>query len=137
MRREELARIGRTVHGTFGLFGAWYSVERRWANNESGVSCLPAGVYVCKPTVFHPGLDDGYPTFEITGVPQRSEIKIHVANWEHQLRGCIALGMAIHFLEHEGAPKLAVTSSKEAFKAFFHEFGKLEAWEIDIRDYAS
>lgn len=137
MERHELARIARTVHGTFGLFGAWYSVEKRWANNAPKISCIPAGLYVCKHTIFHPGREDGYPTFEITGVPDRSEIKFHVANWEHQLLGCVGLGMAIHFLEHEGAPKLAVTRSKEAFQAFWSQFKELETWQLDIRDYAS
>lgn len=137
MRREELARIGNTVHGFFGLFCDWYTVERNWLNNQPGVSCIPAAVYVCRPTIFHPGQENSYKTFEITNVPNRSEIKIHIANWSHQLEGCVGLGTAIQFLQYQGAPKLAVSSSKVAFNAFMEEFGDLEEWEIDIRDYTS
>jgi len=56
--------------------------------------------------------------WEIYGVPGRSETKFHVANYWHQLNGCIALGNNRRYID--GDAVLDVTSSRDTMKAF-HE----------------
>ena len=68
---------------------AFYTLERPWRNNKVDLSCIPTGRYTCKrynsPT--------HGPTFMVMGVPGRTLILFHVANFVHELKGCIALGL--------------------------------------------
>ena len=99
MRKVALTRIldnGVQTEGkiTFGD-KSWCTLELPFKNNESNVSCVPAGNYPCKWTrsgrlsVLH-GSD--FYTYEILNVPERSGIRIHSANSFFQLKGCISLG---------------------------------------------
>lgn len=120
MKVVTLTRLFTGTHGTFGRLSlngrAWWTVERQ----KDGLHpCIPAGVYPLAPTTFFggdgPGGKPDYPAYELT-VPGRSEIKLHVANWAHQLRGCIAPGLSV---EHFGDPSiLGVTASADAFRFF-------------------
>lgn len=101
--------------GTFSrvlLNGAPFcvAVERPWLNNASQVSCIPAGTYIAKPD-YSP--KRGHEVYELQGVPQRSEIQIHIANFAYQLHGCIALGREVAMIKdsHDGTMKKGVTSS--------------------------
>lgn len=64
-----------------------YTIELPWKNNEKKVSCIPEGKYF---------LQKRYSAkykhhLEIVGVPQRSMILVHPANYALQeLQGCIA-----------------------------------------------
>ena len=77
--------------GTFGKMmvdGAEiYTVERPWLNNLPSISCIPNGLYVCKPRRFFRG---GYDAIEVTNVPGRSHILFHRANAPYEVKGCIA-----------------------------------------------
>jgi hypothetical protein len=72
------------------------TLELPWKNNQSNVSCIPAGSYTCKYTrsnrMSKPGHDVF--TYEVLSVPDRAGIRIHSANFFSQLLGCIALGDA-------------------------------------------
>lgn len=65
------------------------TIERPWKNNAVGESCIPAGEYAVTWTR---SPKFGRSTYELHGVPNRSAIRIHPANWAVQLEGCIALG---------------------------------------------
>ena len=66
-----------------------YTIERPWLDNEAFVSCIPEGAYPLEWDA----------TGRIQNVPRlrdtqpRTQINIHVANWAHQLHGCIAPGL--------------------------------------------
>lgn len=72
-----------------------YTLELPWKDNAPQISCIPEGIYQVIPhnSLEHPN------TWEITGVPGRSEILIHNANFVSQLEGCIAVGSSIGMLE--------------------------------------
>lgn len=77
-----------TVEGTdFGC----KTIERPYIKNKNNISCIPKGTYLCKWTK-SPRL--GRNTYEVMNVPMRSGIRIHPANYAHELHGCIALGSA-------------------------------------------
>ena len=87
------------------------SLERGWRNNQSRVSCVPEGVYPLKleySSRFKKKL------WELYGVPNRSECKLHSANYWRQLNGCIALGNKHKDIDGDGDPD--VTSSRIAMK---------------------
>lgn len=98
-----------------------HTVEDDNLQNRRGVSCIPAGLYLLRRTMFY---RHGYEAFEVTGVPGRSRILIHVANTENDVEGCIGVGLRRGVLlvstdEDTGLPnaeKRAVVASREAFR---------------------
>lgn len=82
------ATLGRLV-----LDGAlFYTVERPWVGNEPFVSCIPEGIYQVEP-YSSPKYPD---VWEITDVPERTHILIHVANYSRDVQGCIGVGMGLN-----------------------------------------
>jgi len=79
------------------------TLELGWKDNQKGISCAPRGEY---PIVFEYSPKFNRKLWELKGVPQRSEIKIHVANYYRQLRGCIAVGSAFKDLNYDEYPDL-------------------------------
>jgi hypothetical protein len=104
-----------------------YTMEDDWLFNRRGVSSIPEGDYVLVRTIFLKHLIE---TFEVTGVPGRSRILIHVANTEEDVEGCIGVGFARGYLTvpDEDSPlipkprvrKRAVLDSKDAFRQFMY-----------------
>lgn len=94
------------------------AIELPARGNKTNVSCIPVGTYRC---VWHRSPKYGW-CYMVTGVPGRSLILIHAANWagdralgyRSDLRGCIALGMRSGRL----AGQLAVLASKQAVSKF-------------------
>lgn len=118
-----LERFAYTPMGTFGLLSVdggtpFRTVERSWARNLDGISCIPCGVYRLKLGMFYGGDGVGgkrdYPAYEILGVPERDLIKIHVANKATQVKGCVGLGMQLGVLDGVWA----VLNSQAAFDHF-------------------
>ena len=76
----------------------WWNGKRRLYTLEParrtpawpGHPCIPAGRYQIRLTN-SPHL--GYLCPELQNVPGRSEIRIHVANWPQQIKGCTAVGL--------------------------------------------
>lgn len=66
------------------------TLELPWFNNQQRISCIPAGVYICKKV--EASIAIPYPHISITQVPGRSGVCIHKANYVGQLKGCIAVG---------------------------------------------
>lgn len=90
MKDIVLRRVSSNTKGTFGVLmdnEAPFAVtlERPWLGNQSNVSCIPPGVYVCR-RVDSPKFGD---TFEVTGVPGRSHILFHKGNRVDDSHGCI------------------------------------------------
>ena len=147
MKRLHLERILASEHGTFGMLtvpgrsGAFtfFTLEEEWKDNEPGESCIPAGVYRVRKTIYY---RHGYPTYEITGVEGRSRILFHPGNTEEDTRGCVLLGLGLGVLtvkndEEDGGinKKLAVVKSRVAFGKFMSWMGGDEEAEIEVTWY--
>ncbi|MBK9270777.1 MAG: hypothetical protein IPM48_04200 [Saprospiraceae bacterium] len=65
------------------------TLELAWQRNQKNISCVPAGKYMMK---FEYSSKFKRKLWELKAVPNRTEIKFHVANFHHELNGCIAVG---------------------------------------------
>lgn len=86
-------RVGTSNKGTFGVLcnrqvPFALTLERPWKNNDKSVSCIPHGAYTCQ-RVDSPKFGD---TFEVEGVPGRSNILFHKGNTIDDTEGCILVG---------------------------------------------
>lgn len=123
MKQFDLKRVTYSTRGTFGvlvdsqtLFPIALTLEKPWRDNEREVSCIPGGLYLCK-------LQDNGEKISVFNVPNRDGIQIETFNYEHQSKGCIALGQA---LMRENGVVVGVSSSKEAFNILLDAVGKNE-----------
>lgn len=110
----QLIRVSQSAQGTFGVLlinGLPFCVtcEEPWKNNQKGVSCIPAGRYLCKK---HSG-----PRFkdvwQLMDVPGRSAVLIHNGNTTADTEGCILVGQ--NYSRFSGIP--GVGGSKLALEA--------------------
>jgi len=128
MKTVYLYRLESTDEGTFGVMVVdghwWYSLELPDRDNQPNVSRIPAGEYnVERRWSGHFRKE----TYWVRGVPERSYILIHGANfagdeelgWQSHLQGCITLGKRIgSFPNKYGKVQKAVLSSRQAITAF-------------------
>lgn len=108
-----------------GLSHPIYTVECPWRDNAAGESCIPEGVYRCRPRQYHKG---GYPAIEVTGVPDRSLILFHIANVASDIRGCIGPGLGLATVNGQWG----VAPSQPAFKALMAAWGGRE-FDLEVR----
>ena len=104
------------------------SLERGWNNNERMISCVPKGRYTIKLEWSN---RFGANLWELKNVPNRSECKLHSANYWNQLNGCIALGLSLRDINGDG--EVDATSSRRAMKDFSRAMGNALEAEIIIR----
>lgn len=133
MTLRHLDRVAYLPFGTWGVLTLGdgrrlWTAERPWLGNAREVSCIPDGSYRCVPSTFYRG---GYPAALITGVPGRSEIKIHAANIVAEVKGCIAVGLGLRSIRGE----LTLVESRAALAALLADVGAAE-WELEIRPTA-
>jgi len=101
------------------------TLELAFRGNKKNVSCIPAGVY--NYTVLKRSSKIKYPHIWITNVIFRDGIKIHVANYIRQLRGCIAVGGYFADINNDGV--LDIVDSRNTLKELIKvipERGKIE-----------
>jgi hypothetical protein len=138
-----LERFLSSNEGVFGTLTVGnlvlFTVEKQWRNNQSKVSCIPAGTYQLAP---HHSPHLNIDTYQIMGVPGRDEVLLHPANTEEDLLGCVGVGLnlgvlAIQADEESGRPvkKLAVVRAKPAFTQLIAALGgaKRTDLSVDIR----
>lgn len=118
--------IKRFCVGPMGTFGTMsvdgvtlYTVERPWLNNQPNISCIPDGLYTCKPRRFYRG---GYDAIEITNVIGRTHILMHIANLPERLKGCIGINSELGCLYGQWAGR----GSRDAFNYLMQKFGGRE-----------
>ena len=89
LSKDKDTALGCTL-GTLTLPNGWEcsTIERPWLNNKVNESSIPAGTYQVAPF----SGDKYKDVYQILDVPKRTYILFHVANWSHQLQGCIAVG---------------------------------------------
>jgi len=99
MKEVKLERQSYTPVGTFGVLWLgqqfWWTMEEPWRGNEVGKSCIPTGTYDLLPCIHNistPGTKDDYPAYEVSGVPGRNGIHIHIGNTIDDVSGCVVIG---------------------------------------------
>lgn len=129
----EITRISTDPEvGTFGV-AKWtherspfaLACENPWLDNAPFVSCIPSGLYACRPVV-SPSRGS---TYEICDVPGRTHVLFHKGNTHLNTEGCILLGESFDFLN--GIP--SVKSSKVAFDEFMKEALSLGDFSVNIQ----
>lgn len=109
------------------------SLELPWKENQNNISCIPAGVYICKWTKStRMSAEKGHDvfTYQIMDVPNRGGVRIHSANYFHQLRGCIALGNAAKDMDMDGCDD--ISHSGATVKAF-EKYMNYQDFELEIK----
>lgn len=137
-----IKRVASTKHGTFGVI-IWkdapfaLTLERPWANNQKGKSCIPAGEYAvlrCKasPDYGFKNSSKFGDTFQVMNVPGgRSYILFHKGNLDDDTRGCILLGEQYGFLR--GQP--AILASGPGFKEFLGIMATKNGFDLVITEH--
>lgn len=95
-----LPRTEESEHGTFGhlicLDKHWFTAELPWVNNQTNLSCIPTGIYLC---IYKP--EGKYKGYELQNVRDRTNIEMHPLNFVYDRRaenrksdakGCIGIG---------------------------------------------
>lgn len=131
MKNFKLPRVSHHTDGTFGVLldentPFCLTLERPWANNEVGRSCIPAGIYVCR-RIQSPKFGN---TFEVTNVPDRTAILFHKGNLMDDSHGCIILGEQYEPLNG----KNAVLSSGKAFDEFMSRLKGIDEFQLKIEE---
>lgn len=126
-----IIRYKEDEYGTKSLFllpefnANFHAIEKKWLNNQNRISCIPPNIYTA---VFEYSAKFKMKLWELKDVPNRAEVKIHIANKETQLEGCIAPGLK--------ANKTGVSDSTKALTQI-HKFlegrEKIKIKIIDIR----
>lgn len=138
-------KLSRMIYSQNGIFGGitgdsgflYMSLEHAYVVTDntvsppsvSFVSKIPAGIYKCVRGIHHLHSKDskGNPilipieTFEITGIPDFNGVSVtgclfHPANYNEELEGCVASGLAIE--NKLGGRGKMLTHSEAAFKQF-------------------
>ena len=125
-----LKRVAYTDQGTFGVLiedGTPFAVtlELPWRDNETNISCIPVGKYMCETYT----RNNGDLAWEVTNVPGRYAILFHIANTVDDLKGCI--GVAEEYGILHGVP--AVLSSGRGYKEFLHKMHTRRSFILDIQ----
>jgi hypothetical protein len=124
-----LVRVARNAEATYGVL-VWentafaVTLELPWRENKRGESCIPHGKYQCKK-VHSPKFGS---TYEVTGVPGRSEILFHKGNLSDDTHGCILIGE--QFNPVLGRP--GITASREGYAEFTQLTLHLEEFTLEI-----
>lgn len=97
------------------------------------VAKLPYGTFTCKrgQHQLHSGPIE---TFEVTGVPGHTGILIHPGNTEDASEGCILVGIGRTFDQAGGGLPVALTQSRDAFKAFLDLQAGVDEFELLVRN---
>ena len=128
MDRLRIVRRQSRDFGTFGnatfKTGVWSSLELPWRDNLPDRSCVQAGLFVAR---WRFSSKFGCDLYELEGVPGRSAVEIHIANfagdvdlgYQSDLEGCICLGRSEgDLLNHMDILQECVRESGPAFRQF-------------------
>lgn len=136
-----IKRVAMTLFAAYGVLigpdGVPFSLtlERPWLNNQSGVSCIPAGLYRalrCRRSPDY-GFKDSPKfgnTFQVTSVPGRGEILLHKGNLASDSHGCILIGEQFEPLN--GVPGIA--SSAKGYDELMAKLADVDEFELEIRE---
>ena len=129
----KIITLNRIISSDEGILGLLHingkpisvTVERPWKDNKAWESCIPVGLYPL--TRLDKSKSFNYPHYLLENVPNRTFIKIHVANYPSQLHGCIAVGSYFS----NGA--IAVSKSRTAMDHTMWTLDRHEKLALNIR----
>ena len=133
MYQMTLKRVASNPHRTFGVLldddGDPFAVtlEDPWNGNETDISCIRPGRYICRKR-HSPRHGD---TYEVTNVEGRTHILFHVGNTEENTKGCILVGEEFGYLG--GDP--AIINSGKGYREFMRKLFEHPTFLLNIRDY--
>jgi hypothetical protein len=114
-------KITRFCYGPEGTFSQatiggqeFFFCELPWNNNKAYESCIPEGTYGIKRDVS--GQHKG---FELTNVPSRSQIEVHVGNTIMHTEGCLLVGLGLGYVNGRWAvanSRAAIVDLRNALK---------------------
>ncbi|EHV9720265.1 DUF5675 family protein [Vibrio parahaemolyticus] len=133
---SNLKLVTKSIRG-IGTFGELFdgnervcvTVERDWDNNKKAISCIPAGSYQVrrhtspsKGDCFSLSNPNGGVT--VSGPSLRDNCLIHVANYPHEVIGCIGVGSV--FMDS----KWGVSNSRKTLDMLKEKYPK--GFELEI-----
>ena len=143
MQIAYLLRKPSTNEGTFGYVisqhGIWNSLELPDRANQTNISSIPKGEYMCKIR-FSPHFKRN--TFHLQNVEGRTYILMHSANFagdiqkgfQSHLNGCISLGKKTGAFKNKfGNKQKAILSSRKAVREF-NESMDNKSFKLIIKD---
>ena len=121
----ETCTVGTLHIQTTNLVWRCKTLELPWLDNKTGVSCIPAGKYVCRRLVSSKFGE----TFQVCDVPGRVGILFHAGNSAPKdTRGCVLLGVGCE-ISGNNAYLLA---SRAAMKTFMQMLEGVETFDLEI-----
>ena len=105
------------------------TLELPWRDNHEDTSCVPGGTYVAHRRPANE-TRHGYDVFELTGVPSRKHVQLHIGNLPHDSLGCILLGSNLGTVN--GQP--GITGSAAAFRRFMSRMDGINTFTLTITD---
>jgi len=124
-------RLVRNEPGSSGVFGTLYddnniflclTLERGYPLEPK----IPVGTYTCTR---YNSPHFGYEVFQLMNVPGHEKIEIHIANYQEELDGCIAIGKYIGARSNGGK---MLTSSKDTFQEFMRLQKNVDSFTLTI-----
>jgi len=111
------------------------TLERPWLNNKPFMSCIPPGEYEVR---WHKSPSKGE-CWKLHGVPNRSEILIHVGNSVDDTEGCILVGETHDYWgridETTGKSyNIPVVSQSRAALKRMSELLGVEPWKLKVEN---
>jgi hypothetical protein len=100
-----------------------FTVERPWLNNAPYISCIPAASYPVKWVTTETSGNRNGRGLGVENVPERTLIRIHVANTADEIQGCIGIG----FQRHDFKRGMGVSQSRPALSALMDKLEGMEA----------
>ncbi len=125
MKRLKLQRLTDTGDATFGMLvdgeanEIAITLEPPWRDNRENESCIPPGEYVARRRWSN---KHGCELFGIEGVPDRSNIEIHIGNYPRDTDGCVLVGRRSSVIDDERC----IVGSVDAFKAFMRAMRSID-----------
>ena len=122
---------GKQTTGVFDMYNnnkniVCYSLELPWRDNKKNISCIPKGTYKC--TLYNsPKFGKVY---KVLNVPNRTNILIHIGNYNSQTQGCIMLGDELKDINKDGQKD--VINSKLTLSKFMLFMGGKD-FTLDIK----
>tara|TARA_R110000850_G_C9718902_1_gene442036 strand:- start:206 stop:619 length:414 start_codon:yes stop_codon:yes gene_type:complete len=121
MKTATLERFCYSPAATFGELvtpegQCFATVERPWLNNQTDISCIPVGEYLCRPAFYNAA---GYDAIKVLDVTGRTDILMHVGNFARNSNGCILINTRHGAMNQEWCG----LASKDAFSLLMAELG--------------
>lgn len=137
MKKLILKRVVTSEDGTFGVLidnniPFCLTLELPDRGNEQGISCIPAGKYICRRRFYNRGK---YKTFLITGVQNRYDILFHRGNTIDDTAGCIILAEQYERLKVKDNWITAILRSRKGFGEFMDKMKDEQEFELCILDF--